>query len=100
MPPKAISLSIFDKSFRKAWSFCTDPAASECRSRRDPSAVKKDVEAVDIEEIRWISTVSRYHESFSCKMALVARAFLPAGRGSSNAPLVALPLRPVSLGDL
>src|SRR3569833_1022194 len=41
--------------------------------------LRKRSEAVDILQIRCISTVSKYHESFSWRIAFVARAFLGAG---------------------
>ena len=37
--------------------------------------MKKDVEAVEIDDIKWISTVSRYQDNFSNKIAFVDRAF-------------------------
>jgi hypothetical protein len=50
-----------------------------CNSLREPRAEKNDFEAVDIELIRWTSTVSIYQDNFSCRIALEARDFLPLG---------------------
>ena len=41
---------------------------------------------MEIADIRCTSTVSMYQDSFSCRIAFVARAFLP-GCGASDIPL-------------
>ena len=58
----------------------TESVASECSSFSDPRAAKKDVDAEAIDAIRCTSTVSMYHDSFSCRIALVCKAFR-AGAG-------------------